>query len=201
MFSAIKIIGEALKKGLNEMITVDNQVEIRELFGRFATDIISATAIGIESTELQNIAKKAMKSRIKFPWNILTVAYPDFARSLGIRKHAKEVSDAFLNIVEQTIEMRSKNSEKRSDFMQLLIDSDLTVEQIAAFAFDLLSAGYADSTSTLGYCLHELSLPENQHIQNRAREEIRTVLHENKGELTHEAMDSMNYCKNIIKGN
>lgn len=40
MFSIMKAVGDEFVKGLNEIIEVENQVEIRCLFSRFATEII-----------------------------------------------------------------------------------------------------------------------------------------------------------------
>lgn len=205
MFEKIKTVGDELVRGLSEIIETDNEVEIRDLFSRFATDVIGRVTIGIEcntlnsSTVLREMAKKAMQPYLKFPWNSLTIAYPGLSRFLGIRKHPKDVSDFFVNIITQTIQYREENPEIRNDFMQLLIDAGLTTKQIAALAFDLLSAGYSDSTSTLAYCLYELSLPENKHIQDRAREEIRSVL-EQHGQ-TYDVLEKMTYCKQIIDGN
>ncbi|XP_055314194.1 probable cytochrome P450 6a20 [Sitodiplosis mosellana] len=204
MFPIMKTVGDELVKGLNEIIAIDNQVEIRKLFSRFTTDVIGKVAIGIQcntlnrSTQLREMAKKAMEPYLKFPWNHLTIAHPDLARFLGIRKHSKEVSDFFVNVVEQTIQYRMENDERRNDYMQLLIDSGLSTKEIAALAFDLLSAGYADSTSTLAYCLYELALPNNKHIQHKARKEIQSVLGEHNGQLTYEVLNKMIYCRQII---
>lgn len=205
MFGKIKTVGDELVRGLNEMITTDNEVEIRDLFSRFATDVIGRVTIGIECntlnspTELREMAKLAMQPYLKYPWNSLTIAYPGFSRLLGLRKHPRVVSDFFVNIIAQTIQYRQENPGPRNDYLQLLIDADLTTKQIAALAFDLLSAGYSDATSTLAYCLYELSLAD--HIQDAAREEIRSVLEQHNGQLTYDVLDKMTYCKQIIEGN
>lgn len=205
MFETMKTVGDELVKGLDEIIINGNQVEIRKLFSRFTIDVIGKVAIGIQcdtlnkSTLLGEMAKKAMQPYLNFPWNHLTIAHPDFARFLRIRKHPKEVSDFFVDIIEQTIQYRKENNETRNDYLQLLIDSGLNTNEIAALAFDLLSAGYADSTSTLAYCLYELS--NNEPIQIKARKEIQSVSTENNGQLTYEVLYKMTYCKQIIKGN
>lgn len=165
-------------------------------------------AIGIQcdSPEFQKITAKAMQPYLQFPVNILTFTNPNLSRHLGIRKHSKEVTDFIVSVVEKTIESRMKHDEHRDDFLQLLIDSELTTNEIAALAFDFLSAGYADSTSTLSYCLYELALPENIEIQKKARKEIESVLkqhdeEQHDEELTHDKLNRMVYCKSIIKGN
>lgn len=207
-FSIMKKVGEELVQGLNNVLKTTNELEIRALSGRYAVDVIGFTALGLQfecvnnpRTELQEMIQRAMKSHSKFPWNILKNACPKLARFLRMRKHPKNVTDFFVNITEQTIQYRTVANEKRNDYMQVLIDAGLTTHEIATLTFDFLSAGYADVTSTLSYCLYELSLPENQHIQERARREIESVLEkqQEKG-LTYEALDEMDYCKAIVNG-
>lgn len=162
---------------------------------------IGSVAIGIQcsSSKFQSITQRAMQPYLPFPLNILTLTNPNLARLFGIRKHPKEVSDFFVDVVEQTIQSRMENNENRNDFLQLLIKSELTTNEIAALAFDFLSAGYSDSTSTLSYCLYELSM--NEEIQAKARNEIESVLERNDGKLTYDALKEMVYCKLIVKGN
>lgn len=212
MFPVMKIVGDELVGGLMQMISTDSEVEIRDIFSRFTTDVVGKVAIGIQcdtlnndgTSQLREMAKKAMKPYLKFPWNILTVTFPSLARFLGIRKHPKDVSDFFVDIIKQTIRYRTEHTEEsnnRNDFMKLLINAELTTNETAALAFDLLSAGYADSTSTLCYCLYELSLPENRHIQRKAQMEISSVLEQHNMELTYDALNKMVYCDQIIHGN
>lgn len=204
MFPIMGTVGIELVKGLNEIIVAtENQVEVREFISRFTTDIIGSVLIGIQcnSSQFREMTQKAMKPYLKFPLNNLTLAYPNFARSLFIRKYPKDLSDFFLNVLHQTIQFRKENSITRTDFMQLLIDSGLETNEIAALAFDLFSAGYADSTSVLTYCLYELALPKNRKIQEAARDEIKSVLKQNNGLLTNDVLPKLVYCKKIINGN
>lgn len=212
MFETIKTVGNELVNGLSEIVTSEDQVEIRDLFSRFTTDVIGKVAIGIEcrtlneSTQLREMAQRAMKPHLKYPLNHFISMNPEFCRFLSkffpiFRKHSEEVSDFFVNVIKQTIQYREENNIRRNDYLQLLIDAGLEINQIAAFAFDFLSAGYADSTSTLSYCLYELALPKNRHIQTKAMKEIQTVLDRHDGQLTYAALHEMVYCKQIISGN
>lgn len=206
MFPIMKKIGQELVNGLIENIKASGkqQVEIRSLFSKFTTDIIGEKSIGIncDSSQLREMTQQAMAPYLKFPWNLFTIAYPNVARWIGIRKYPKLISDFILNLTKQNIQQRKERaSEKRSDFMQLLIDAGFGDDEIAAYAFDFLSAGYADSTSTLSYCIHELALPENQHIQEKARAEIQMVLNRHNGQLSYDTVQEMKYIGLIIEGN
>lgn len=207
MFLMMKEIGKELVDGLSEIIKKENPIEIRGLFSEFTTDIIAKGAIGIQYDALQfrKITQKAMLPYLNFSLNLLTIAHPDIARNFGIRKHPEDICKYFVDIVHQTIELRQtvelQNEVERNDFMQLLIDSEtFTPNEIAALVFDFLSAGYADSTSTLSYCIHELSLPENEETQSKARVHIQNVLKKNNGQLTYEAVQEMDYIDYIING-
>lgn len=208
MFDTMGIIGHGLVRGLNEMISVGGEtVEIRDLFSRFSTDVIGRATIGIEcgalhnncTTEIREQIQQAMLPYVKFPWNMLKIAYPRLSRFLRFRKHPEDVSNFFVDVVDQTIKHRRDNNERRNDFIQLLIDCNLTTNEAAALTYDFLSAGYSDVTSTISYCLYELSL--NQDIQQTARNEIQDVLEQHDGELTYDVYNEMAYCKKIIKGN
>lgn len=204
MFPIIRNVGEKLVQELNEIVANDNPVEISEFFSRFTTEVICKCAFGIEDSTtinaLQEMIKMAKQQHLKFPWNILTITNPDLAKSMGTRKHSKAVTDFFLEFVETMVQLRQDSGEKRNDYMQLLIDSNLTINEMAPLVYDLLSAGNVDSSSTLAFCLYELSLPQNRHIQDEARTEIRSVLGQHD-ELTYDVLKEMVYLEQIIKGN
>lgn len=202
MFCIMKKVAEEFQNKLSETVGNENKVEVRGLFSGFATEIIG-TAIGIpcKSPEFQRMKEKAMQPVLKYPLNIFATMYPDVARFFSVQKHSKDVSDYFIGVLKQTIEYRVNNNEHQDDFLQFLIDDfDLTTNQIVALSFDFLSAGYSDLTSTLSYCVHELSLPENQGIQKDARDEIDLILQRHDGKLTNAALNEMVLCKLIIKG-
>ncbi|KAG4068038.1 hypothetical protein HA402_003944 [Bradysia odoriphaga] len=96
----------------------------------------------------------------------------------------------------------------RNDFMDLLIqlknsgyiDGDkvgqVTLQEITAQAFVFFLAGFETSSTTMAYCLYELSL--SQDIQSRARKEIHDVLTKYNGEFTCDAVKEMHYINQII---
>lgn len=203
MSEILRTVGEKLIQDLNEIMANDNQLEIMDVFTKFTIEVIGKWAFGIDdsatTTTLREMMKKAKKQHLQFPWNIVTIEYQDFARLWGTRKHSKDVTDFFVNFVDEIIQLRKDNGQRRNDYMQLLIDSDLTVNEIAPLAYDLLSANNVDVTSTLAFCLYELSLEKNRHIQDRARTEIRTVLKHNN-EITYDVLKELLYCDQIING-
>lgn len=66
--------------------------------------------------------------------------------------------------------------------------------------FVFFSAGFETSSTTLSYCLYELALDKNKHIQDEARREIRSTLDKYDGNLTYDAIHEMTYIDQIING-
>ncbi len=117
-----------------------------------------------------------------------------------------DVSDFFMNIVQETVNYRQANHIRQNDFMDILISllsnqpdgSSLTIDEIAAQAFVFFLAGFETSATSMTFVLYELS--RNLDIQRRARSEIMNVLQKNNGELSYETMMEMTYIDQIING-
>lgn len=60
-------------------------------------------------------------------------------------------------------------------------------------------AAYDSSAVTLSNALYELAL--NHTIQDRLREEIKTIYIKNNGEITFDNINTMNYLDAVSKGN
>uniref|UniRef100_A0AAT9UTH4 Cytochrome P450 6PZ16 n=1 Tax=Maconellicoccus hirsutus TaxID=177089 RepID=A0AAT9UTH4_MACHI len=73
---------------------------------------------------------------------------------------------------------------------------EMTDELITAQCFLFFAAGFGTSSSTMSYMLLELA--QNQHIQDKLRAEIVTVLENNNNELTYEAIKQMKYLDMVI---
>lgn len=200
-----------LVDSLNEIIRTDEAVvDIRAIYGQFLTDVIAKEAIGIQwdtlnvsNAKFQEIMKKSREPYLQSSWNLWATAHPELSRFLRIRKHHKDVIDFFIDIIHRIVEYRERNDIKCNDFMNALIElkrnGDLTMNQITALVYDLLSAGNADISSTLAYCLYELSLEKNKAIQVNARNEIQSVLKDHNDDL-YEALGQMTYSEKVIKG-
>jgi len=134
------------------------------------------------------------------------------------------ISKYFRNMVEETVNYRERNNITRNDFMQLLIqiknkvklDEDnesleqnvletlenssseegLSMNSLAAQAFVFYAGGFETSSTTMTFCLYELSL--HQDIQDRVREEIDVVLQKHDGKLTYESIQEMEYLDKVV---
>ncbi|XP_069672362.1 probable cytochrome P450 6a13 [Periplaneta americana] len=135
-----------------------------------------------------------------------------------------EVSKYFRKMVSETVEYREKNNVVRNDFMHLLIQlknkgfvdpdkdtadknelaadddatdkKELSMESLAAQVFVFFIAGFETSSTTMQFCLYELSV--NPEIQERLRDEINTVLIRHDGKVTYEAINEMAYLDMVV---
>jgi cytochrome P450 family 6 len=69
---------------------------------------------------------------------------------------------------------------------------------LAAQVFVFFFGGFETSSTTMTFCLYELSL--HQDIQDRVREEIDVVLQKHEGKLTYESIKEMEYLDKVVAG-
>jgi len=72
------------------------------------------------------------------------------------------------------------------------------MNSLAAQAFVFYLGGFETSSSTMTFCLYELSL--HQDIQDRLRQEIDVVLQKHDGKLTYEGILEMEYLDKVVSG-
>jgi cytochrome P450 family 6 len=72
------------------------------------------------------------------------------------------------------------------------------MDSLAAQAFVFFIAGFETSSTTMTFCLYELSL--HQDIQERLREEIDVVLKKHDGKITYESIQEMEYLDKVVSG-
>jgi hypothetical protein len=72
------------------------------------------------------------------------------------------------------------------------------MNSLAAQAFIFFIGGFETSSSTMTFCLYELSL--HQDIQDRVRAEIDVVLQKHDGKLTYEGIQQMEYLDKVVSG-
>jgi len=72
------------------------------------------------------------------------------------------------------------------------------MNSLAAQVFVFFFGGFETSSTTLTFCLYELSL--HQDIQDRLHQEIDVVLQKHGGKLTYEGIQEMEYLDKVVSG-
>ncbi|XP_055696558.1 cytochrome P450 6A1-like [Lutzomyia longipalpis] len=219
MHSTIIAVAQEFQQYLGECADNKEEVEIKDILGRFTTDVIGSCAFGVECnslkdphTEFRKMGKRVFEFK---GFEILKVffltMFPNIGKILRMRAIKKEVSEFFMRLLRETTEYREKNNVKRNDFLSLLLqikntgklegdDVDLgkmSFNELAAQTFVFFVAGFETSSSTMTFALYELAL--HQDIQDKARKEVNRILEKYNSQYTYEACMEMKYIDQIIK--
>uniref|UniRef100_A0A182MN08 Cytochrome P450 n=1 Tax=Anopheles culicifacies TaxID=139723 RepID=A0A182MN08_9DIPT len=204
------------------MPSLIEEIEMKDVLGRFTTDVIGTCAFGIECNTLKTPDSEFRKYGNKaFELDPVTLtkfffasSYPQLARKLHVRTTQQDVEDFFMKIVRETVDYRESNNVQRNDFMNLLLqiknkgklqDHDtivgkgevgLTHNELAAQVLIFFLAGFETSSTTLSFCLYELA--KNPGIQDRLRDEITRAIDDNGGEVTYDVAMNIQYLDNVI---
>lgn len=228
MFETIVECGKPLEKQLNKLANTQKEVEVRDLFARFTTNIIASVAFGIEincfeqpDNEFRIYAWRFFQPKLKHVIRFnLSFLSPFLMKLFKVRFADKDVGEFMKHTVQQNLEYREKHHISRKDFFQLLVqvrntgsvlddDTDWTtkptnepksmsLDDVAAQAYDFFIAGYESSSTTMSFCMYELC--RNPETKEKAYEEIIDVLQNYDGQLTYESLSEMKYLDNCIDG-
>ncbi|XP_063929830.1 cytochrome P450 6a8-like [Zophobas morio] len=206
MFQTVVDCCNFMKEAIEQNLTQD--IEIKEVLGRFTTDVIGSCAFGIEcnsfkhpDAEFRKMGKEIFQYSI---WGSLkafvSMNLPKLSLQLGITSVTKEVQNFFTGIVTDTVNMRHDNNIRRNDFLQILMDlkdsSGLTLDEIAAQVFLFFAAGFETSSTTMTFALYELA--RNPEIQKKLREEICQILERHDGKITYDSLTEMKYLGQVM---
>lgn len=130
MFPTIVDVASEFQKCLADMIQDSEELELKDVLGRFTTDVIGTCAFGISCNSLKDPnAEFRVKGKKMFdiPRNkaikqMFMASFKELARSLRMKTIHDDVSQFFMKIVEETVKYREENDVKRNDFMDLLIE-------------------------------------------------------------------------------
>lgn len=215
MFQTLVECSAPLVKIIEQQALNNTVIDIKEMLGRFTTDVIGSCAFGLECKSFDGEDAEFRKQGrslfepgiIKSIRNAIVISLPKFAALLGISNLTKEQIDFYLDIVRKTIDFRQKNNYQRTDFFQLLMDikknseldeneKDFTFEDFAAQVFLFFVAGFETSSTTMTFAFYELA--RHPEIQQKVREEVNEVLRKHDGKLTYDAIQDMKLLRCVI---
>ena len=102
---------------------------VRSVFSRHTTDVISLCAFGLEADVMYN-RNSEFSANAKAPFTpsmrgrlreVLYSFSPELVHFLRFRVFSQRVTNFFMKLVSDTIEYRKKNRVDRSDFLHLLM--------------------------------------------------------------------------------
>lgn len=162
MFGTVCDVAEKLIETVAQesSMSAENSVEVKDLMGRFTTDVIGSVSFGLECNSLEDPncdIRSKMRRVFEAPRHsqmffLFLTSFKELSRKLHIKVIDDDSANYFMNVVKNTVKYREETSVVRNDFMHLLIQlknqknpkegSDpLTTEEIAAQAFIFFLAG------------------------------------------------------------
>ncbi|XP_044755144.1 uncharacterized protein LOC123314094 [Coccinella septempunctata] len=193
----------------------DENVDVKDLTKRYAIDITTTCAFGIDSGSIKdnNSEIKTMTDKILDPRGFVRgfaafcwILCPFLVDIFRLPFIDRDASNYFVDLFKHSEEERKRKNVKRNDLVDLLIEMSNEEKQTDLFKFDdvkksaqalvFYNAG-TEATSTLSsLCLYELAL--HQDIQLKLREEIRENV-DDAGNISYEALFGMEYLDLVVK--
>ncbi|KAJ3651457.1 hypothetical protein Zmor_017499 [Zophobas morio] len=191
-----------------------DKIEIREIMKKYAVDIISSCAFGINSYCLKNDNSEIMEVATKltdfksFVRNFSVFSFmfmPKFVDIFRLTFLDKSASNYLIDVFNNTLREREKKGILRNDFIDLLNNlkqneafnenykfDDL---KMAAQAIQFFSAGNETTSLTLSFTMYELAI--NKDVQYRLHQEVKETFNK-YGDFTYEAIQGMTYLDMVL---
>ncbi|KAI4468388.1 cytochrome p450 [Holotrichia oblita] len=215
MFNTLFECTQPLVDHISDEIVISQALNLKEILSCFTMDVIVSCVFGLQSNlfknpdaEFRKYGKQVFAGSLRIKlYTFVKFVLPSLGKLIHVKKLSAELENFFINLIRDVISYRKHNNVERKDFIQLFMELEkkakangrdsLTVQQIAAQSFIFFTAGFETSSMTMTFCLHELSF--NQNIQDKLRHEIKSTLTKYNGELTYEALMSMQYLDLVIR--
>lgn len=183
---------------------------------------IEIDAINNPNNEFRVCGRKIFELSL---WNAIRSLFgfiaPKIMDVLRLKSIDADVETFIKSMVKQNLEYREKNNVVRKDFFQLLIQlrnngtvqlddqwetvikadegqKSLSLNEMAAQIFVFFAAGFETSSTTLTFCMYELT--KQPKIQQKIQSEIDRVLQEENGTITYDSLSNMKYLDSCIEG-
>ncbi|KAF2897110.1 hypothetical protein ILUMI_09065 [Ignelater luminosus] len=129
MFQTLVDCSDELINIMDKASKGKNAVDIKDVVGRYTTDIIGSCAFGIECNSLKNpksdfreYGKKVFElDAFQALKNFISFCCPEMLHIFKVAVTRDDVTKFFMNVVNETVNYREANNIARKDFMHLLI--------------------------------------------------------------------------------
>lgn len=214
-------------KGLSELVDEYAQsgkpANVKLILGRFTMDVIGSVGFGLECNALKDPNTEFIKyGSLIFDSPKKKPTIFELITRVGDRRKRDTgpLEKFFKDLVSGTIEYREANKIYRKDFMHLMIQLknlgvvtddgeifDKTGKSADTPAYDIgwiaaqcllfFAAGYETSATTMTFAL--LHLAQNQDVQDKVRQEVRSIFNKYGGKITYDAMLELAYAEKVIQ--
>ncbi|XP_011685892.1 PREDICTED: cytochrome P450 6a2-like [Wasmannia auropunctata] len=216
----LKLLVESIKKVctsfdnyINEKLSnKQTEFELKALFARHAAQVVAAIGFGVDGysfdDEKKDISFRKFGQAIFEPTNrhkfmfALTFFAPSLKKIFKVRVIPKHVDHFFRTLVADLMEQSKKDGIPRNDFLHLMSElmraegNELDIEYLTSQTMLLVFEIYEVFSSVMSFVgLHMANYPE---IQEKLREEVKSVLNRYNGEVTYESLREMTYMDQVL---
>ncbi|XP_052610745.1 cytochrome P450 3A9 isoform X1 [Peromyscus californicus insignis] len=216
MLPIINQYADVLVRNMRHGSENGNSISMKDIFGAYSMDVITATSFGVNVDSLNNPQdpfvekiKKILKFDIFDPLFLTVTLFPFLIPvfdALNICLFPKDVISFFKTSVQQMKEDRMQEKAKqRVDFLQLMINSQssnikeshkaLSDLEIVAQSIIFIFAGYETTSSALSFALYLLAT--HPDVQKKLQDEIDAAL-PNKAPATYNTLVQMEYLDMVV---
>ncbi|EDW00573.1 probable cytochrome P450 6w1 [Drosophila grimshawi] len=210
MYPLMVEIGKDLEKYLDKL-PKGSMLKIKDVCGRFTTDLIATTAFGLKANALGS-AKNEFYENNKAIFQVSLRRGIDFAIIFALpmlvslartKLFPKQTADFVRRIIKYALDEREKSGQRRNDLIDILLamkheaksDKPLDFDYLVAQAALFQTAGYETSASTMTMALFELV--HHPEMQERLRTEIREYFGD-KQSIDFDGIHQMPYLNQVV---
>uniref|UniRef100_A0AAY4BXT5 unspecific monooxygenase n=1 Tax=Denticeps clupeoides TaxID=299321 RepID=A0AAY4BXT5_9TELE len=197
-------------------------VQIKDIFGPFNMDVLTSTSFSVETDSINNPddafvshMKKLMKFNILNPLFLIMILFPFLVplfEKLGFSFFSKSVVEYFYSALQKIRDQHRDDTHRRVDFLQLMMQSQITQEQaqtnsddqpvkgltdheMLSQSFIFILAGYETTSTTLMFLAYNLAT--NPDCLSKLVEEVDEIF-PNNAPVTYENLMQMEYMDMVI---
>ena len=213
MFKLMSECASRFAEHLSNLPEEQRETEMKGLLTKYTNDVIASCVynVSIDSIKEPNnvfyVYGRICTTLATFKKSMIMLVHrnaPWLAELLQLKIVDSHIAKFFYDQVAETVKIRQRTGDRRSDILQLFIDNnkkrepgkEMTVQDMANHAFSFFFGGFDTVSSQT--CIIAHLLAENPDVQERLQQEIDETLKNNNGELTYDAIHEMKYLDAVI---
>jgi len=132
MYNQIKECGDELMKNIDQdLIENDNEIEVRDVMGKYSTDVIGTCAFGLklntisdDESAFRKYGKAIFTPSLRMLFRELCLMItPALLKVVRVKDFPSDATDFFHAVFKETITYRQENKIFRNDFVQVLMQA------------------------------------------------------------------------------
>lgn len=186
------------------------EFEMKRLFSRYTSEIVANSVFGVEGYSFddnhkgrsfleigETIFVPAISTGLK---NVLTLFFPFLSGLCDVSFLPKDIDAEFRRMIDTVVDVRLEHKIVKNDILQNILESEKTdkidKDYVLAHAGSFFVDMYETTSITMNYVSFQLAM--HVDVQEKARNEVRSVMNRHNGQLTYDALKDLTYMDRVI---